>query len=540
MASYKTPSNEKIINDFRHRGGNEYEQSIPDPVKAGVAQSAFKLMSFVPVRNEFANHLVNRIGMDFVHFMAWRNKLAKFKRENMVYGDTIEEINVGLPEGSGYDPEAEALEKEIFGRVTPHVRTAFHHINRTQKYKITIQEPMLRRAFTQENGLGNLVASLMQAQITADERDEFLTMTNLFREWYRLGGFFRVNVPDVSNVDSESREAKTLLRRLREYAAVLQYPETDYNPSRMPVAVDPSDLELFITPEAKAAIDVEALAAAFNVSYAEFDSRTTTIPAKYMPIPGVQAILTTRQWFVVADTLYQTALAENPAGLYQNYWLHHHSIISASPFQPAILFYTGAGDTIEIPEYEPDTVTLSVTDLDGTPVTELERGEVYRMLSTVTTTPAGGPNTAVWYELDGGPYSDQTYVRQTGTLFIALDEEQSSITINGRATDEDWPVTIHPLTLPIVGTGVRFWPQPGVIDDEDGDGLIEVVPEAPIQDGNEVAVPDTLGVDYKNGATVVSGDTIVITESTTITATAQTGYEIKTGSTASWTFEPTP
>lgn len=467
--SYKSLTNEQIISAIKRTGSDAFQTSIPDPIKASVQESAKQILSFTANRNEFTDALVNRIGKEYVNFQTFRNPLAKFKDEEMFFGDTMEEIAVGLTKAQVYDPSRDALERDIFSRKVPDVRTAFHKINAQRHYDITIQEPMLRRAFTQPFGLDKLVAALMQSPITSDERDEFLLMTNLFREWYRMGGFFRVQVPNLASSTATEQDAKVLLRNLREFASILSYPETDYNPARMPVAADPEDFELFITPEAKSAIDVEALAAAFNVSYADFDSRTTVIPGKYMPIPGVQAILTTRQWFKVVDTLRENTTADNPIGLHQNYFYHHHQIVSASPFQPAIMFWTGEGDNIEIEDTPVESVTISVQNLDGETVTEVERGEVYRVITSTVTTPLGGYNTGVRIEIDptSETTSDYTYLRQTGSFMIGLDEESESITINGFATDTDFPQTVEDVTVTVTGKRVEFWPNPAVYADPD-------------------------------------------------------------------------
>jgi archaellum component FlaG (FlaF/FlaG flagellin family) len=424
-------------------------------------------MQYTPFRNEFVDQLVNRIGKEYIHFQAWLNPLRDFKRETLFFGDTIEEVNVGLTRAEEYDAERPALEEAIFGRRVPDVRTAFHRINSTRYYPISIQEPMLRRAFTQEYGLDQLVSSLMQSPITSDQRDEFLQMTNLFKSWYRMGGFFRVKVPDVGVSTSTEADAKAMLRIMREFASNLLYPETDFNPARMPVAIDPDDIVIFMTTAAKAAIDVEALAAAYNIDKAEIQNRIVTLPAKYMPIQGVQAILTSKEWFQVYDTLFENTTAENPIGLHQNYFLHHHQIFSASPFVPAVLFWTGDGDTITVEETPVESVTLSVTDMDGATVTQLAPGEVYRVVATAVTNPAGGVNSAVRLELEPGSTTALTYVRQTGTLVIGLDEHASTITVNGYAEDTDFPQIVESVTLPVIGEGANYWPNPSVSDDGD-------------------------------------------------------------------------
>jgi len=152
--------------------------------------------------------------------------------------------------------------------------------------------------------------------------------------------------------------ARKGLRSIREYASKLPFISRHYNAAGMPVSANPEDLELFTTPGFQAAVDVEALAALFNVPYAEVPARITVIPEENMNIPGVQAVLTTRDFFMVADTYYDTAQIDNPAGLHTNFFLHHHQIISYSRFVPAIAFSDTVADSITLTDYD-------ITAIDG-------------------------------------------------------------------------------------------------------------------------------------------------------------------------------
>src|SRR5690349_21801725 len=94
--SYKSKTNEEVISNILHKGSSEFQKSIPDPIKASVQESAKQILSFTANRNEFTDALVNRIGKEYVNFQTFRNPLAKFKDEEMFFGDTMEEIAVGL------------------------------------------------------------------------------------------------------------------------------------------------------------------------------------------------------------------------------------------------------------------------------------------------------------------------------------------------------------------------------------------------------------------------------------------------------------
>lgn len=540
-------SNSDILNAIRNVSSLDYQRRIPAATKANVDDVVHNLLTYRPLMNEFVDALVNRIGLEIFKYNSWTNPLAKFKRGMLNFGDTIEEVIVGLLEAKVYDPDREYLEKDVFGTERPDVQSSFHKVNRQNWYKISINEVLLRRAFLTEFGLSGFVAQLMESPNTSDEWDEFLLMTSLFETYYTHGGFFKINVPDVSNLDSEAPDARAMLRRMRGLAETLPFISTHYNAAGMPISAKPDELELFITPEANAALDVEALAGAFNVDRANFPSRTTVIPSEYFRIEGLQAVLTTADFFVVADTLMETRSQANPVGLHTNYFLHHHQVISASRFVPAILFTTEAGDVIVVNPTPVESAEISgVFDVDGNEVTEVERGNLYHVRAAGITDPEGGYNDAVVYEITSNRHIT-TYITQTGTLHVSPFEEATSVTVRVYST-EDESLTDE-ITVPIVGDLLQLWPNPTAIPDADDDGTFEATPDEPEFDDvtNTITIPETLGIQYrktvKEGVTFTDagdivtvpnhgaevGDTVVFGAITTTTGVAAaTTYYVKT------------
>jgi hypothetical protein len=469
---FRPAPNHEIMNALKGNMSNAYQDRVPDATRANIADSISAIMDFEPNRNEFIGALVNRIGLVIARNNNWTNPLGKFKRGMLEWGDSIEEIQVGLAKAYVYDPQREYLEEAIFGQETPETQSSFHQINRQNYYKITVNDAMLRRAFLDEMGLSNLVQKLMDAPTTSDQWDEFLLMADLFQQYETNDGFYKIHIDDVSAQGSTQAQAQFALRRIRESADNLGFISRKYNAAAMPVSANKDELELFVTPEFNAAIDVEALAAAFNVPYAAIPSRQTVIPADQFPA-DIQAVLTTRDFFVVADTLFETRSAMNPVGLTTNYFLHHHQIISVSRFVPAIAFTTG-DSTVEIPVSTPVTsVTVPVvTDRNSAviPGTGLPRGDYYDVASTAVTTPAGGTNDAVELTLTGN-LSPRTFLTNSGTLYVSDDEAGTVLTITATATDPvadgSAPKTANK-AYTLTGDVLVFWPRPVVEAPDEG------------------------------------------------------------------------
>jgi hypothetical protein len=450
---FANPSNLQVLNAIRGIAGSDYQARVPAATKANVQETVEQMWDFAPTRNRFIDALVNVIGSQIVKYNTWNNPLAKYKRGLLRYGETIEEIAVGLLNAYHYSAEREYLEQDIFGREPNEVQSRFHKLNRQDFYKLTVNEQLLRQAFFNEGGVSNFLTALMQQITTSDNWDEFLLMSRLFRIYYDEGGFYKVNTPDLMTGNASKDDAMRFLVQARELADTLPFLSRKYNAAKMPVVAQKNQLELILTPRGQAVIDVQALSAAFNVGSAELSSRTTIVPEEYLDIPGVQAILTTRDFFIVADNLMEMRQAQNPVGLHQNYFWHHWQTISASPFVPAILFTTeDATETIILQSRVEGISALTLIDAEGTTVTTAERGEIYEVQGEATLSNVQGSNGGLTFTILGR-LSSRTRITQGGVLVIGYDEAASSITVHAQATDD--PGFTANLVVPLTGPVVR-------------------------------------------------------------------------------------
>lgn len=421
-------------------GTNDYQQRVPNPSQATVSQTIdaiFDPMNKM-VYNQFLDTLVNRIGFTFVRQQSWKNPLAVFKNGRYNYGSTIQEIAVQWIKAHTYEDDAETLLKMH----RPEVEQAFHTMNRQDQYPITINQPEVRQAFTSEYGLNELVAGILAAPINSDEWDEFNIMKNLLAEYEKRWGFFKVQVAEP---DDETT-AKALLRQLRAFKGKLQFPSTLYNAGvvDIPTFAKPEELVLFVTPEADAAIDVEALAQLFNLDKAEAQIRKIIIDE--FPIDGAVALLTTDGFYVAQDNVYENSSFYNPQTLSTSYFLTHWSTLSVSPFVPAILFTTKEGSSVNSIKMDPTGLAIAAE------ADTVEPGGVVQLTTTLngTLTPDDGdspieiaPDSAL-YNITATRTSDdattavelnsRTYVDRLGRLHVQKSKVQSGDVINITAT----------------------------------------------------------------------------------------------------------
>lgn len=466
--------NAQILDAVRADSSLDYQERIPEADVAGIQSTIAALMDPSNRRwtNEFIDTLVNRIGLVVARNNSWTNPLAPFKRGMLEYGSTIEEIQVGLLQAHTYDPDREYLEAALFGTEKPEVQTNFHTVNRQDYYRVSVRDTLLRRAFVTAGGLSQFINQIMEAPTTSDQWDEFLLTTSLFKEYEANGGFHHVHVPDLAGTGNvqdttNGEDAKFALRRMRAMAKTLTFLSTRYNAARMPISAKPEDLVLMVSPEFEAAVDVEALAGAFHIERAEMYGKIVTIPQEHFGIANCQAIMTTKEFFVIADSVFQTESQRNPVALMNNYFLHHQQVISASRFVPAVMFTSGADDEII---YVSDPVTgmtaITLEAVDGTVPTSGVRGQLVGLVGAAVTTPDGGQTAVTWSV--SGNQSRATFVTQNGVLHVAGNEIATSVTVTATSTwinpdDPRQDPLTQTITVPITGDMANVWPLQGAL-----------------------------------------------------------------------------
>lgn len=352
---------------------NDFQERIPNPAQAGIAATMDALSQPMNAQyfNQFMDILVNRIGFTYVRGQSYKNQLSVFKGQKLVFGSTIQEIAPKWIKAHSYDDENETLLKLH----RPEAEAWYHSQNRRDQYPISISTDELRTAFTEEYGLNNLVAQIMQAPINSDEYDEYLIMKELIGLYEDKWGFYKHHLSAAPTDDATGKE---LLTALQTYGGRLQFPSALYSGTDIPVFAKPSELVLLVTPDTQASLNVNTLAALFNVDLAKVSYRTVLIDE--FPIDGAVALLTTEDFFVCSDTLYNTTSFWNPETLATTYYLNHWGVYSVSPFVPAILFTTGEGTKVP-------TVTQSVTALTlDAEATTVEAGKSVRLTPTLVGT----------------------------------------------------------------------------------------------------------------------------------------------------------
>ena len=382
------------------------------------------ILQYETYQNSFVNALVNRIGMAIVTSKTWDNPWARFKQGTLELGETVEEIFANVVKSHSYDPHE--AESHWMAREMPDVRAAFHTMNFQKYYKLTIQEYELRQAFIAWSEMTDLIARMTGALYTSLNLDEFTMMKYMMCRAILNAELY------YETVTAQSSDPKDAVKKMRANSRKLTYLTNNYNQAGVYNATDYRDQYIFIDADYESVMDVEVLAAAFNMEKAEFIGHLIVVDsfsehdeerlkmlfneidnAEYVPFTSAEktslgkiaGVTVGARWWMVFDVMQTMRQQNNGEGLYWNYWLHTWKIFSISPFENAIVYTSETGSIT--------AVSLSPATANMYPGSSIQ--------FTPTVTKSGIIDTKVKYEISGQKKAG-TKINTNGVLYLDPEE----------------------------------------------------------------------------------------------------------------------
>ena len=373
-----TGSSVDILNAIRNSATANYRDYVPSatPDLESIREIGAIIMNMRTIQNEFLTALVNRIGRVMLSSKMFRNPWAKFKKGELILGETIEDIFVNIAKPFTYD--VETAESEVFKREIPDVRASFYILNYQKFYKSTIQREQLRQAFLSWDGITNLIAGIVNAMYSAANYDEFNTMKYLLAKHILDGNLHPITVPAAS-----SANAKPIVSQIKGTSNNFEFMSPNYNKAGVHNFTAKEDQYLIVNSAFDAIMDVEVLAMAFNMDKAEFsghrilidsfsaldtdrldelfgeqDWYTSLTSDELTALDAIPAVLVDKEWFMIFDNLMEFTENYNGEGLYWNYWYHAWKTFAVSPFANAAVFVPGTPAITSV-TVSPAEVTVS-------------------------------------------------------------------------------------------------------------------------------------------------------------------------------------
>lgn len=374
-----------ILNVIRENAGYEYQNTVPKVTKATDIPAVGQIIYGDPaIANKFINALVNRIAMVRVQSATFNNPYSVLKKGYIEFGETIEEIFVGIAKVVEYTPEKG--EEREFKRTLPDVRSVFHIMNWRTMYPVTIQDEDLKQAFLSLDGVTDLIAKIVDQVYTAAEYDEFLLFKYLLIKGISHGKMKPLSVGDGTN-------PKDSAKAFRGTSNLLTFMKDSYNEQGVVTSTPKNRQVIFMDAKFNAEFDVDVLASAFNMDKADFMGRLFLIddfttfdnkrfeeirknstgieevtPEELALLADVKAVLLDEEWFQVYDNNNRFTEKYVASGLYWNYFYHTWKTVSYSPFANAVVFVKGTAN-ITLPAALTAEIMSKDTSEDATVLT---------------------------------------------------------------------------------------------------------------------------------------------------------------------------
>ena len=444
-------SNAAILNAVRANASLSYRDRIPVATDANLEKTMREIRSYTPHFNEFADTLINRIGLTLLdQNLLYENKLKPLKSGAMQFGGMVQELAMDLIKGEEYDAD----DTNVFNAPKPYIHEDFHCINRRNKYPFKLNSDLLEEAVINDGQLGALLNYTFASANTSGEQDEYLLMLELLGHYQKTepNGFANLHVEDIATASDPKTAATELSRTIREaYMYNKGFLRSEFNPAGVPCAAP--DLVLLITPKALSYMDVYVLANAFHMDKADFMADRVIVVDQWPEgLSGTQAMLLDRNFYRVYDCKRRMVNQFNVMTLDWIYVYHIWQVMSVSRMKTALRFSTDASNVSLGNATTPKTATaVTITVAEG--ATTFTAGDVIQLGAEVTYDD-GTTDGNAYFIITGVTCTGEsesvipntgTYVDREGKLHVADDCTFVSLQVTAVATGA--PTVVKSATL---------------------------------------------------------------------------------------------
>lgn len=339
--------------------------------------------SYPNVQNSFISTLTNKVTKSLIYSKIYENPLKELKKGKLEYGDSIEELFVQMAMAKNFGESWETSgtpEGDLIRKLKPKVTAMYISTNFDKKYKTTVFDKQLRKAFINEYGLSALVMQIVGSITSQAEYQEFLATKGVITDLVESAQIraldgdrkteSKISIPIGSAIKQtpyicKVTDSKDLLKQIKTEVGNVGFPTDKYNLAKEINWAKPDELMLLTTPTVIGDIDVNVLSGAFNVSMAEIKTRTILVDEMPSGIfkgtsalvdktPGaiakgatitkddtkeVVAILFDNDLTQIWDTHNGAGTFYNPEGEYTNHFANREGIFAVCTFANMVVFY---------------------------------------------------------------------------------------------------------------------------------------------------------------------------------------------------------
>ena len=356
---YPSPGLQTALNAMREmsvENGSIYHQYVPvvtDSTTIGEFGVPILDSQNLNVMNDFIS-LLKKIVYTAVYNKTFNNPLAQLEGERMPLGQFIEDVYVNPAEARGFNVNDFA---GLLQKYEAKIATQYLSINSDLQYCVTITREKVRNAFTSWDQLEGLISGMVNSLYNGAYIQRYNATKGLVTAAYTGNNVQYQVISDVTDEQS----GKSLIRQLRAAYSKMQIPSTRYNAWNkvkggdlaLKTWSDPEDVVVLISADIEALVDVEVLAAAFNMSKADFLGRVIVVDDfnQYnedgtVAVDGsaIKAMIADRAWIKIKTQDFAMDEFYNANNRTWQYYLNDVRMVNYSLFANAVVFATSLPD----------------------------------------------------------------------------------------------------------------------------------------------------------------------------------------------------
>ena len=426
MATGSEVKGVKTFNFIRANSTEAFVNVVPAATKDNIQTISNILFNdaYQPMLNEFVTNLINRIALTIVRNKSFNNPLAIFKKGSVPLGTDIQDIYENPAEAEAYEYSNTAMAK-LLTITDPDTHVAYYRRNRKDLYTKTITREGLQGAFVSWEKFEDYISAITTSLYSGNYISEFNYTKQLIDGAYDNG---KVIVETVNAV-TDASSAKAFVKKARALYSKLKFPSSNYNAyskfsgakGTITTWTDENRIVLIVKSDVMAEVDVEVLAAAFNIDSAKLMGRIVEVDS--FENDEIQAVLCDEAWLQIYDNILRFDEFYNARVMAWNEYLHAWGTFAICPFANAVVLATAqpkpataiSVSDVSVAKDATATVTVTLTPPDATTdLTYLSDNETVFTVSPLgVVTGVGAGDGTLTVKTDNG-LSDTATVTVTG------------------------------------------------------------------------------------------------------------------------------
>ena len=304
----------------------------------------------VNVLNDFIG-LLKKVVYTAVYSKTFNSPLAELEGDRMPLGSFVEDVYVNPSKARGFDVNDFA---GLLQKYEAQVAVQYLAVNSDLQYPVTITREKIRNAFTSWDNLEALVTGMVNSLYNGAYITRYNQTKGLPLAAFKAGA---IKYEVITNPTNEAT-AKALVRKMRADYSKMQIPSTAFNAWQdvkgagafaLKTWSDPQDIVVLISADVEALVDVDVLAAAFNMSKAEFLGRVIVVDdfSQYdddgkVAVDGsmIKAMICDRAWFKIKTQDFAMDEFYNANNRTWQYYLNDVRMVNYSLFANAKIYTT--------------------------------------------------------------------------------------------------------------------------------------------------------------------------------------------------------